>query len=306
MDKIPDWLKKILWCLLFFISLLVVSILWRYMPFDWLSYFFEIDKETQFGDRFEAINALFAGLAFAGVIFAIILQWLELGLQRQELKDTRAEITGQKETLQKQNFESSFFQLLGLHNDIVSSLIMSKGTVRSRKIGDVPRVTSLGEYQGRACFENLLTRFKGFYDRDQEDNGDQENEENKEKSQDIEDNDDSHSLVYIDKTYEKFFAKYQSHVGHYFRHLYNVVKFVDDQKDFPKKFKEKKRYTNFIRAQLSSDELGLLFYNCLSKRGAKFRDLVEKYALLEDMRFETLMDPEHKKLYDSNAYGEST
>ena len=139
MDKIPDWLKKILWCLLLFISLSVVSILWRYMPFTWLPHFFETDMKTQFGDRFEAVNALFAGLAFAGVIFAIILQWRELGLQRQELKDTRAEITGQKETLQKQNFESSFFQLLSLHNEIVNSM----------EIQD--RACS-----GRECFGHLL------------------------------------------------------------------------------------------------------------------------------------------------------
>ena len=116
-EKVPRWL----WLLLVLLFL-VVSILWRYMPFTWLHCFFPDIKTAQFGDRFEAVNALFAGLAFAGVIFAIILQWKELGLQRKELEDTRAEIRGQKETLQKQNFESTFFQLLGLHNDIVNSM----------------------------------------------------------------------------------------------------------------------------------------------------------------------------------------
>ena len=72
-----------------------------------------------------------------------------------------------------------------------------------------------------------------------------------------------------------------------------------------KECKEKKRYTNFIRAQLSSNELGVLFYNCLSDRGAKFKDLVEKYALLEDMRFEVLLNTEHRELYAPGAYGES-
>ncbi|MYB66895.1 MAG: hypothetical protein F4X75_00150 [Gemmatimonadetes bacterium] len=80
----------------------------------WL--FPDIGARGQFGDTFGAVNALFAGLAFAGIIFAIILQKKELELQRQELKETRDEIRGQKEqlqaqdqTLQKQNFESSFF-----------------------------------------------------------------------------------------------------------------------------------------------------------------------------------------------------
>jgi hypothetical protein len=50
-----------------------------------------------FGDSFGAINALFSGLAFAGVIVAIMLQREELRLQRQELEQTREELRGQKE-----------------------------------------------------------------------------------------------------------------------------------------------------------------------------------------------------------------
>ena len=32
------------------------------------------EKQGQFGDQFGAVNALFSGLAFAGLIFTIILQ----------------------------------------------------------------------------------------------------------------------------------------------------------------------------------------------------------------------------------------
>lgn len=45
-----------------------------------------------FGDMFGAVNTLFSGLAFAGVIYAILLQREELRLQRQELKLTRDEL----------------------------------------------------------------------------------------------------------------------------------------------------------------------------------------------------------------------
>ena len=67
--------------------------------------------------------------------------------------------------------------------------------------------------------------------------------------------------------------------------------------------KKKKLYTNFIRAQLSNDELRLLFYNCLSKRGTKFKKFVEKYALLEDVS--SLINEEHRDLYKKSAFGES-
>ena len=136
MSKNADDYGKVRWWqwLLLGLLFLVVIILWFCMPFTWLHCFFpEIKPTEQFGDRFEAVNALFAGLAFAGVIFAIILQWKELGLQRKELEDTRAEIRGQKETLQKQNFESSFFQLLGLHNDIVNSMEIPDKTCSGRE-----------------------------------------------------------------------------------------------------------------------------------------------------------------------------
>jgi len=46
----------------------------------------------QFGDSFGAINALFSGLALAGIILAIFLQKQELELQRKELELTRQEL----------------------------------------------------------------------------------------------------------------------------------------------------------------------------------------------------------------------
>ncbi|WP_454646301.1 DUF4760 domain-containing protein [Bradyrhizobium liaoningense] len=49
-------------------------------------------ERGQVGDLFGSVNALFSGLAFAGVIFAILLQRQELILQRKELQETRAEM----------------------------------------------------------------------------------------------------------------------------------------------------------------------------------------------------------------------
>ena len=47
----------------------------------------------QFGDVFGAVNSLFSGLAFSGLIFAILLQREDLELQRQELTLTRQELS---------------------------------------------------------------------------------------------------------------------------------------------------------------------------------------------------------------------
>ena len=52
----------------------------------------ELQKVGTYGDSFGYVNSLFSGLAFGGVIFAIVLQTMELSLQRKELEDTREEL----------------------------------------------------------------------------------------------------------------------------------------------------------------------------------------------------------------------
>src|SRR5688500_3428531 len=61
----------------------------------------------QFGDMFGTVNALFSGLAFAGIIFTILLQREELEAQRHELEETRNEFKQQNKTLRLQSFEST-------------------------------------------------------------------------------------------------------------------------------------------------------------------------------------------------------
>lgn len=105
------------------------------------------DKQSAFGSQFGATAALFSGLAFVGVIYAILLQSQELRLQREELKltrkemeETREEIEGQKkalelqsETMIKQQFESTFFTILNRLDDKSAELI-SAGTKLDRNM----------------------------------------------------------------------------------------------------------------------------------------------------------------------------
>ena len=83
------------------------------------------DRGT-FGDKFGAVNALFSGLAFAGLIYTIFLQHDELCCQRQELIDNRQEMIRQTEEFKKENeslriqrFENTFFNMLTLQQLII-------------------------------------------------------------------------------------------------------------------------------------------------------------------------------------------
>ena len=68
--------------------------------------------------------------------------------------------------------------------------------------------------------------------------------------------------------------------------------------------RNKKNYTNFVRAQLSSHELALLFYNCLSKNGkVKFKTLLEKYSLLKNIDKYLIFNHEHLDEYEKSAFG---
>jgi len=232
------------------------------------------DRGT-FGDMFGFINSLFSGLAFVGVIFAILLQKSELSLQRRELELTRKELSAQNtemklqnRTLSKQSFENTFFQLLSLQQEIVGSM-------------DVMEFNSNNNSTGRDCMKYFYTTFRKEWTTEY--SGDEELE--------LRDK--------IKNRYSEFYEQHQSQIGHYFRSLYHIVKLIDHSD-----IDDKRLYTNLVRAQLSSYELTLLFYNCLSDLGfEKFKPLVEKYALLKNISYSLLIDKHGEAgLYDRSAF----
>ncbi|MDH1930486.1 hypothetical protein [Pseudomonas sp. GD03696] len=83
---------------------------------------YSISKAGTFGDSFGALNSLFTGLGFAGLLTTIFLQREDLKLTRAELSETRAEIKLQSRTFQQQQFEESFYRLLDLYRENLANL----------------------------------------------------------------------------------------------------------------------------------------------------------------------------------------
>lgn len=79
-----------------------------------------------FGDSFGALNTLFSGFAFAGIIISIVLQSKELKATRDEVEAQRKEFEKQTAVFNKQTFENTFFQMLQQHNELIKS-ITNKG-----------------------------------------------------------------------------------------------------------------------------------------------------------------------------------
>jgi hypothetical protein len=111
----------------FSVILAIVFILWLVFPHlilicikgnSW-------QNTVDYGNTHGAVNSLFAGLAFAGVIVAFLLQREELELQRKELELTRTVLEEQRQqmesqaaSLRKQTFEQTFLQLLKLAREV--------------------------------------------------------------------------------------------------------------------------------------------------------------------------------------------
>jgi len=90
----------------------------------------------------------------------------------------------------------------------------------------------------------------------------------------------------------KPFEGHQSRLGHYFRHLFQTIRFVDNQPSNLFTYREKYNYIKILRAQLSNQEQVLLCYNSLSDLGEfwerskeikDYQGLITKYNLITNI-----------------------
>lgn len=257
-----------------------------------LDCFIPAQEETRssFGDKFGAVNSLFAALAFAGIIITILLQRKELQLQREELQLQRSEQVATREVFEAQNemlsqekFENTFFQMLSLFHSIVNAM-----DIRENDKKDVIK-------SGRDCFSFFYSKFEKelkieLFNK----NAQNLILDDKIVSLNLKDL-DKHDFTPI---YGKIYTEFRSDLSHYFRTYYHLIKLIDNSD-----IKNKQQYASIARAQLSSYEQILLFYNCLHSNGnEKFKPLIEKYALFKNLDSELLFSLDHLNLYKGTAF----
>ena len=220
----------------------------------------------EWGDFFGGVlNPLFTLLTFTGVLITIVLQQTELRESRAEMRRSADALQEQTKGLQRQNFEATFFQMLAVHTALVGAIDL---------VDDEGRTT-----RGRDCFSVFYTRLNKIY-REQLDKANGRNT-------------DENVLLL---SYQLFWKKHQVELGHYFRYLYNVVRFVKESaySDGP--------YIRLLRAQLSDQETLLLFYNCIaSEHGKRFKTLAEDFSLLDNMPKIRVLKEQHLQLIAPQA-----
>ena len=103
----------------FIASCLIVFAIWVAYALFFPLFVPEFEDRGIAGDLFGGFTALFSALAFAGLIYTLLIQKEELSLQREELKRLADEQSSSSESLKKQLAElartrnqTTFFQLL--------------------------------------------------------------------------------------------------------------------------------------------------------------------------------------------------
>ena len=232
------------------------------------------------------LNPLFSFLALIALLLTIVLQTRqlemsseELALSRQELALTRNEVSrsadalaSQDKNLLLQRFETTFFNLLK-HIEACRKEISYESGDKLVNGGDAIEKlykkfqSNLTEVTGRSGHFPIYT-FKQS----------------------------CHKINGIKLEYKKFYeSKHGDDLGQYFRLLYHILRFVDDNHQV----ENKSFYTNLLRAQLSRYELCLIFYNSISQFGEdKMAPLVKKYNILKHIEKSKIKEENHHILED--------
>lgn len=286
-DCIKFKVKRVLKCISRYRLLLIAwfSVLMIWVA-NWIGLvkFYDDEKGARgtFGDMFGGVNALFTGLAFATLIYTAFMQQRELRLQRMALKlqrgelklqrielgHTREEIRGQKEQLEQQ---SETFELQRFESTLFSLM-----QVHAMNLSNLRFDGNQGKQGVKSLWTLFFNEFRHLPELRSRDN----------------------SLLLSVQRYQSVYRDNESVFGIYFRGLYHIFKFIKSSN-----ISNKKLYTSIIRAQLTTYEQLVLFYNCLSADGVKFKPLVEEFSLLKGLPFDKLVNPEHKSEYIEQAYG---
>ena len=156
-----------------------------------------------------------------------------------------------------ERFESNLFQLISLQEEITNNLIYTPRDGADPKYGT--------EIRGRSIFREI-------YESRLWTSGMSLSDEIREKG---------FAVMSKDKDISMF--------DHYFRHLYRIFKYIDEAVIIGEDKTMKYEYTAIVRSMLSEYELIFLYYNSMNINGhVKFKQLIEKYAILNNLRTDKL------------------
>lgn len=275
-------------------------------------------------------------IAMAGVLLTFLAFYIQFKANKLQRELFRLELDEQNIQFQKNQFENQFYEMLRLHKENVNELELK--TVRLLK-GNHKHDEVLEEYvKGRNVFNVFLKEIELSYhiakffftDKDYKvwfneaygiffhglNNEIVKKHEFFEELKYIKETHANNSYSYltsimrgrldIEWEYELNYSLFEGHsaqLAHYYRHLFQTVKYVSNQTETLITYKEKRKYLRILRAQLANQEQALLFYNWLSNFGKQWENTTNKfftdYRMIHNMYQELILsDIKIDELFD--------
>lgn len=254
-----------------------------------------------FGDYFGGVlNPIFGFASFLALLVTIIYQAKELKLSRTELELTRNELSNsaialknQNRAIELQSFEQTFFSWLSTYRELLNTVSASthfkdflhgrdalhylwKNNLDAKSI-----LNSMRTYNQYGEFDSFKPEFDSTYDA---------NFKELSSYKQIEIISDSKQDFVANHIHQIWCILYQDQeyqLDTLFRTAYRLISWIDSQQTERLDENQKWLYVSIFRSQLSWIEMVFLYYNGLTGSGKKFKLLIEKYALFDNLTFDS-------------------
>lgn len=214
-------------------------------------------------------------LTFVSTIFL----FLAFNAQQKQSKEA-------KDDAFRARFEGTFFNMLSMYYNVRAE--SDKQICQYSKCGS----NSMGEF---------YVQFKDYYHKALERDVEFASAVEVLKKKDILETKYSTALYDLGNVYDEYIKQQGCNAGFFFRYVHNLISFV--LKHWKGRNEDIHMYLNFIQAEMSDEELGLLFYNSISKNGQdknhmyRFKQNMDDNSFLENISESALLSREHYKLF---------
>lgn len=238
----------------------------------------ESNLGDNFGDFMSGTIGIF--LAFVSTIFLFIT----FKAQQKQSKEA-------KDDAFRARFEGTFFNMLSMYYNV-------------RAEGD-KQIRQFSKY-GSNNMNEFYVRFKEYYNEALNRKNDFSSSMIALEEEVIPETKMKTALYDLGNLYDEYVKEQECNAGFYFRYVHNLISFV--LKHWKGQSEDIHTYLNFIQAEMSDEELGLLFYDCISNKGQdknhqyRFKQNLDDNSFLENISENTLLSRTHYKLFPKTNF----
>ncbi|WP_169737986.1 putative phage abortive infection protein [Terasakiella pusilla] len=252
------------------------SIIWAAIGFSRGVFEYSTNDKFHLNELGDYFAGWFAPLAFAWFMYAVFMQRKELietrkvsKMQNEELAETRrvTEMQAEQLSLQREELEGSRKALEDQSHALNRQNVENTFFNLVKSLHDIIDAMSGHKREGR----DVITRYKQLIERHLGQNDFQ---------------------TYCD-LYHQTYDDFEGSVSHYFRLIERIIQYVDASPSLSES--EKIELVDFLRSQISNDELVVLFCHTLAHKNYGLSSFCHKYQFLAHVPHRTLQSSDYTK-----------